>query len=205
MTLNLSEISSKMASEFLGNSLYNMIILVYLFSLQHNVDYYINTFFSALTFSVMAPIFLALIFYFYYLFDNKRIDKKYFFVSLLTLAVISYLMYLYVRYDIYDIDHYECFFINYIQYLIILITSWIVLWLITNYLKKKGSKRPRWEGEIPYHKLELFYKHILLKYASREGSRLSIKMEIPGGASNNEIDEMKSALKELGLEKNLEI
>jgi Protein of unknown function (DUF499) len=58
-----------------------------------------------------------------------------------------------------------------------------------------------WTGEIPPMKWMNFYTKILSKFASTPGLRLTLKVEVgpEGGASQQKIDETKSALRELGL------
>jgi hypothetical protein len=58
-----------------------------------------------------------------------------------------------------------------------------------------------WTGEIPPMKWMNFYTKILSKFASTRGLKLTLKVELgpQGGVSQQSLDEMKSALRELGL------
>jgi hypothetical protein len=58
-----------------------------------------------------------------------------------------------------------------------------------------------WAGEIPPQKWMNFYTKVLSKFASAPGMKLSLKVEVApeGGVSRQKLDETKSALRELGL------
>ena len=58
-----------------------------------------------------------------------------------------------------------------------------------------------WMGEIPPQKWMNFYTKILSKFASARGLKLTVKVEVApeGGVSKQTLDETKSALRELGL------
>jgi len=204
MTLNLSEILSKMSSEFIGYSIYNGVILSYLFYIDSQVNYYVKNFPSASDYFILVPLLLASGFYLCYLFRNNRIKITNLVISLAILMLIGIWKTDIVRNDIYKIDHYSVFFTNYIIYLSIFIISSIFLWWITNYLREKGSRRPRWEGEIPYQSRIQFSNSIISKYAVKKGSRLVVTIEVPD-ASDNDVKEMRSALRELGLDENFEV
>ncbi len=58
-----------------------------------------------------------------------------------------------------------------------------------------------WTGEIPPQKWMNFYTKVLSKFASARGLKLTLKVEVAPeeGVSKQKLDETKSALKELGL------
>jgi hypothetical protein len=58
-----------------------------------------------------------------------------------------------------------------------------------------------WTGEIPPLKWVNFYMKVLAKFAPTRGLKLTVKFEVEpeGGVSQQTLDEMKSALRELGL------
>lgn len=58
---------------------------------------------------------------------------------------------------------------------------------------------PHWSGEIPHQKWTQFYNRILSKFAARKGLKLLVAVDI-SDASMEEVEEMRSALRELGLE-----
>lgn len=64
----------------------------------------------------------------------------------------------------------------------------------------------KWTGEIPPQKWMNFYTKILSKFASAQGLRLTLTVEVApeGGVSSQKIEETKVALQELGLNSNLE-
>jgi hypothetical protein len=57
---------------------------------------------------------------------------------------------------------------------------------------------PHWDGEIPHQKWTQFYNRILSKFASRKGLKLMVTVDILN-ASAEEVEEMRTALRELGL------
>ena len=61
-----------------------------------------------------------------------------------------------------------------------------------------GWLSPHWNGEIPHQKWTQFYNRILSKFAVRKGLKLNVSVDILD-ASEEEIEEMKAALRELGL------
>jgi len=63
---------------------------------------------------------------------------------------------------------------------------------------------PHWDGEIPHQKWTQFYNRILSKFAVRKGLKLMVAVDILD-ASEEEIEEMKLALRELGLEGEVEV
>lgn len=63
---------------------------------------------------------------------------------------------------------------------------------------------PHWAGEIPHQKWTQFYNRILSKFAARKGLKLLVAVDI-SDASMEEVEEMRSALRELGLEDDVEV
>ena len=64
----------------------------------------------------------------------------------------------------------------------------------------------RWTGEVPTQKWMNFYTKVLSRYATGKGLKLAVSFEvaIEGGVSKQNIEETKTALKELGLKDDLE-
>jgi len=63
---------------------------------------------------------------------------------------------------------------------------------------------PHWDGEIPHQKWTQFYNRILSKFAVRKGLKLMVAVDILD-ASEEEIEEMRAALRELGLGDDVEV
>lgn len=63
---------------------------------------------------------------------------------------------------------------------------------------------PHWSGDLPHLRWTQFYNRILMKFASRPGLKLKVSVEIPD-ASEEEIEEMRVALRELGLNDEVEV
>ena len=63
-----------------------------------------------------------------------------------------------------------------------------------------------WSGEISPQKWMNFYTRVLAKFATGNGLKLSVKIEVApdGGVSQQKIDETRAALRELGLNDKLE-
>jgi len=61
------------------------------------------------------------------------------------------------------------------------------------------KRNSHWEGEIPHQKWTQFYNRILSKFAVRKGLKLAVAVDI-SDATKEEIEEMRMALRELGLE-----
>ncbi len=61
--------------------------------------------------------------------------------------------------------------------------------------------RLRWSGEVPSQKWTNFYTKVLSRFAVGKGLKLIVSAEVadPTGISQQKIDEMKVALRELGL------
>mgnify|MGYP000868632237 CR=1 FL=1 len=64
--------------------------------------------------------------------------------------------------------------------------------------------KPHWEGEIPHQRWTQFYNRVLSKFATRKGLKLTVSVDIPD-ASEDEIEEMKLALRELSLQEDIEV
>ena len=64
-----------------------------------------------------------------------------------------------------------------------------------------GANRVRWHGDIPPQKWMNFYTKVLSKFATQSGLKIGLNVEIApdGGVSNQKVDEIKVALRELGL------
>lgn len=64
-----------------------------------------------------------------------------------------------------------------------------------------------WSGEIPAQKWMNFYTKVLSRFSALRGLNLSVRFEIKpdGGVSKQRIEETKTALRELGLNDNVEI
>jgi hypothetical protein len=64
-----------------------------------------------------------------------------------------------------------------------------------------GLRAPRWSGEVPSQKWMNFYTRVLSKFATGTGLRVTVRVEIApeGGVSEQKVEEMRSALRELGL------
>lgn len=65
------------------------------------------------------------------------------------------------------------------------------------------TRNSHWEGDIPHQKWTQFYNRILSKFAVRKGLKLAVAVDI-SDATKEEVEEMKMALRELGLEDNVE-
>lgn len=64
-----------------------------------------------------------------------------------------------------------------------------------------GFRRVSWQGDVPPQKWMNFYTKVLSKFATQSGLRIGLNVEIApqGGVSTQKIDEIKVALRELGL------
>lgn len=69
---------------------------------------------------------------------------------------------------------------------------------------KVMTRSPHWDGEIPHQKWTQFYNRILSKFALRKGLKLMVAVDILD-ASEEEIEEMKAALRELGLGDDIDV
>jgi len=63
-----------------------------------------------------------------------------------------------------------------------------------------------WTGEIPPQKWMNFYTKVLSKFAAARGLKLELKVEVKpeGGISKQKLEETKAALRELGLNDDIE-
>ena len=61
-----------------------------------------------------------------------------------------------------------------------------------------------WDGDVPPQKWMNFYTKFLSKFVSRKGLKLRVVVEV-SDASIQEIEEMRSALMDLGLEDEIEV
>ncbi|MEW6156089.1 MAG: DUF499 domain-containing protein [Verrucomicrobiota bacterium] len=70
----------------------------------------------------------------------------------------------------------------------------------------ENSPSITWTGDVPPQKWMNFYTKILAKFASAQGLKLTVKAEITpeGGISKQKLEETKSALRELGLNDDIE-
>lgn len=66
--------------------------------------------------------------------------------------------------------------------------------------------RVAWEGDVPPQKWMNFYTKVLARFATQGGLRVALRVlvEQPGGLAQQEVDEMRSALRELGLQDRIE-
>ena len=64
-----------------------------------------------------------------------------------------------------------------------------------------GINRVTWQGDVPPQKWMNFYTKVLSKFATQTGLKIGLNVEIApdGGISNQKMDEIKVALRELGL------
>ena len=68
---------------------------------------------------------------------------------------------------------------------------------------KVTKRNSHWEGEIPHQKWTQFYNRILSKFAVRKGLKLAVAVDI-SDTTKEEVEEMRMALRELGLGDNVE-
>ena len=70
-----------------------------------------------------------------------------------------------------------------------------------------GPKKISWSGEIPTQKWMNFYTKVLSKFAAGKGLKLNISFEISpeDGLSSQQVEEIKVALRELGLRDEIEV
>ncbi|MDD1762390.1 MAG: AAA family ATPase, partial [Methanothrix sp.] len=66
------------------------------------------------------------------------------------------------------------------------------------------KRNSHWEGEIPHQKWTQFYNRILSKFAVRKGLKLAVAVDI-SDATKEEVEEMRTALRELGLGDDVDI
>lgn len=70
-----------------------------------------------------------------------------------------------------------------------------------------GVSRVRWQGDVPPQKWMNFYTKVLSKFATQSGLKIGLNIEIApeGGVSSQKVDEIKVALRELGLSDDLTV
>jgi hypothetical protein len=70
-----------------------------------------------------------------------------------------------------------------------------------------GAVRLSWSGEVPAQKWMNFYTKVLSKFATGKGLKLRVSIEVQPdeGLSSHKVDDMKLALRELGLPDDIEI
>ena len=73
-------------------------------------------------------------------------------------------------------------------------------------IKPEEPQQLFWTGDIPPQKWMNFYTKVLSKFASGKGLKITLKVEVSpeGGISKQKIDETKVALRELGLDDDVE-
>ncbi len=64
----------------------------------------------------------------------------------------------------------------------------------------------RWSGEIPPQKWMNFYTRVLARFATTGGLRLTLQVEVqpPGGVTQQQVEDTRVALRELGMDERLE-
>jgi hypothetical protein len=71
--------------------------------------------------------------------------------------------------------------------------------------KDKRSAVIRWSGAVPHRKWTTFYTKVIAKLASSPDLKLQVTIEAPGGdQAASKINELKSSLRDLGLDENIE-
>jgi len=65
-----------------------------------------------------------------------------------------------------------------------------------------AEKNIQWTGVIPYRKWMNFYTKVITKFASAPGLTLRVSLEAPsaGEGASTKVEDIKSALRELGLD-----
>ena len=73
--------------------------------------------------------------------------------------------------------------------------------------QENGQKTLRWSGTLPHQKWSNFYLKVLAKLASSQGLSLEVKITAPtdGEHAKNKAEEVKTALRELGLDEDVTI
>ncbi|MBI5093542.1 MAG: ATP-binding protein [Candidatus Hydrogenedentes bacterium] len=71
---------------------------------------------------------------------------------------------------------------------------------------KTGVSMVRWKGQVPPQKWMNFYTKVLSQYAASKGLKISLDVEVgpDGGLTKHQMDEFKTALRELGLPDDVE-
>ncbi len=72
---------------------------------------------------------------------------------------------------------------------------------------KVGVSSVRWKGQVPPQKWMNFYTKILSRYAAAKGLKISLDVEVSpdGGLTKHQMDEIRTALRELGLSDDMEV
>ena len=72
--------------------------------------------------------------------------------------------------------------------------------------KPPGKQKLTWSGEVTPQKWMNFYTKVLSRFVTGSGLKLRIEVEVqpPEGVPQQKVDQTKTALRELGLEENLE-
>jgi hypothetical protein len=70
-----------------------------------------------------------------------------------------------------------------------------------------GERYVRWRGAVPPQKWMNFYTKVLSRFASTPGLRLTVRFVVPpeSKVTRAQIEETRTALRELGLEESLEL
>lgn len=141
------EFPFKVSCEFVCYSIHHMVNLLFLFSIIHEVEYYLDISNFAFIFSIFTPILIALIIYIIFLWKNGGVSKIVF-VLLPIFAYMIYKMYDCANKEIEYIDNYtstsilnHAFFCNYFYYLFGLVSLWIFLYYIQKYFVKFGIRK----------------------------------------------------------------
>ncbi len=138
-------ITTNISCEFICYSIHNMVSLGVLYYVVHQMDYYLQTFDSALFFSLLTPLILASNIYLFYLLKNEKIKKTTLIISLFISACVLIITGLYTKQEIINEDRYgsDVFFINYFAYLSVLVLLWVILWKLQELLIRIGSSTAR--------------------------------------------------------------
>ncbi len=63
----------------------------------------------------------------------------------------------------------------------------------------------RWQGEVPHQKWMNFYTKVLSRLVSKADLKLQVRFELPAGSeASTDLEETRTALRELGLSEDLE-
>jgi len=72
---------------------------------------------------------------------------------------------------------------------------------------KVGASSIRWKGQVPPQKWMNFYTKVLSRYAAAKGLKIHLDVEVSpdGGLTKYQLDEIRTALRELGLSDDMEV